>query len=92
MFETRLIQTQSQPHIAVPNKTGPMESLNVTPQHLNENSIDKAAIEIIEKNLQNIYRRGSVTSSFMNPDSAMHRHLNQRNFSVPNIHQINNQQ
>ena len=63
-----------------------MESLNVTPQHLAENSIDKAAIEIIEKNLQNIYRRGSVTSSFMNPDSAMHRHLNQRNFSLPNIH------
>ena len=62
-----------------------MGSLTVSPQHIAENSIDKAAIELLEKNLQNIYRRGSVTSSFMNPDSAMYRHLNQRNLSLPNI-------
>ena len=48
-----------------------MGSLTVSPQHIAENTLDKAAIQILEKNLQNIYRRGSVTSSFMNPDSAM---------------------
>ena len=35
---------------------------------MKENPIDKAAIEIIEKNLENIYRRGSVTSTFMGND------------------------
>ena len=35
---------------------------------MKENPIDKAAYEIIEKNLENIYRRGSVTSTFMAHD------------------------
>ena len=53
---------------------------------MKESPIDKAAIEILEKNLENIYRRGSVTSTFMNHEQQMYRQLNQRNLSLPNIH------
>ena len=38
------------------------DTSNETPQKImKENPIDKAAIEILEKTIKNIYRRGSVT-------------------------------
>ena len=68
MFESQsqMINNQASMHNNVGNRI--VEPSNsVTPPKFKESSIDKAAIEILG-NLENIYRRGSVTSNFMHQD------------------------
>ena len=56
-------------------------------QKVKESNYDKAAMEILERNIGNICRRGSVTSNFLTGgDTQMLRQLHSRNLSLPNIH------